>query len=115
MNKNIFQTARGFFKRKAETVNEAGGPAYKLSPKQALAQYAATGCLNSTFYADASEQIERVLELAAEVHPVRERHGAIITLAIARRQQEHRHQDQESEDVSHAGNPAPARDTQTRR
>jgi 60 kDa SS-A/Ro ribonucleoprotein len=40
---------------KANTVNEAGGIAYKLSPKAALAQYAATGCFNHTFYADAGE------------------------------------------------------------
>ena len=32
--------------------------AYKLSPKQALAQYAATGCFNPTFYATADEQLE---------------------------------------------------------
>ena len=32
-------------------LNEAGGSAYALPPKHALAQYAATGCLNSTFYA----------------------------------------------------------------
>lgn len=66
-NKSIFQTARGLFTRKADTTNEAGGRAYKLTPKQALAQYAATGCFNSTFYADAGEQVERVLELATEV------------------------------------------------
>lgn len=68
-NKNIFRSARGWFTRKADTVNEAGGVAYKLSPKQALAQYAATGCFNQTFYADAGEQLERVLELANEVEP----------------------------------------------
>jgi 60 kDa SS-A/Ro ribonucleoprotein len=65
-NKSIFQTARGLFTRKTDTINEAGGPAYKLSPKQALAQYAATGCFNQTFYAAADEQVEKVLELAAE-------------------------------------------------
>ncbi|HXG83022.1 MAG TPA: hypothetical protein VNI84_03250 [Pyrinomonadaceae bacterium] len=55
------------FTPKADAVNEAGGTAYKLSPKQALAQYAATGCFNHTFYADAGEQLEKVLALAGEV------------------------------------------------
>src|SRR5690349_4999682 len=67
VNKNLFQTARGLFTRKADTVNEAGGLAYKLSPKQALAQYAATGCFSHTFYADAGEQIDKVLEIADQV------------------------------------------------
>ena len=69
VNKKIFETARGLFTRKADTVNEAGGLAYKLSPKHALAQYAATGCFNQTFYADADEQLDKVLELAGQVEP----------------------------------------------
>jgi 60 kDa SS-A/Ro ribonucleoprotein len=52
---------------KTDTVNEAGGVAYKLTPKAALAQYAATGCFNQTFYADAGEQLDKVLALANEV------------------------------------------------
>jgi len=67
VNKSLFQTARGLFTRRADTVNEAGGLAYKLSPKQALAQYAATGCFSHTFYADAGEQIDKVLEFADQV------------------------------------------------
>ena len=66
-NKNIFKSIAGLFTPKADVVNEAGGLAYKLSPKQALAQYAATGCFNHTFYADAAEQLENVLALANEV------------------------------------------------
>ena len=66
-NKNLFQTVKGMFTPKADTINEAGGTAYKLSPKQALAQYAATGCFTHTFYADASEQLEKVLALAKEL------------------------------------------------
>jgi 60 kDa SS-A/Ro ribonucleoprotein len=66
-NKNLFQTVRGLFTPKANTINEAGGTAYKLSPKHALAQYAATGCFSQTFYADASEQLDKVLELAREL------------------------------------------------
>ena len=50
-NKNIFQTIAGRLLPQANVLNEAGGSAYALPPKHALAQYAATGCLNSTFYA----------------------------------------------------------------
>ncbi len=66
-NKNLFQTVRGLFTPKTETINEAGGTAYELTPKAALAQYAATGCFSQTFYADASEQLEKVLALAKEL------------------------------------------------
>ena len=66
-NKNLFQTVRGMFAPKTDTINEAGGTAYKLSPKHALAQYAATGCFSNTFYADASEQLEKVLELTKDL------------------------------------------------
>jgi 60 kDa SS-A/Ro ribonucleoprotein len=37
--------------------NEAGGAAYALSAKHALAQFAATGTLNGTFYASAEDQL----------------------------------------------------------
>lgn len=67
MNKSLFQTVRGLFTPKADTLNEAGGTAYNFSPKHALAQYAATGCFSQTFYADASEQLEKVLELTKEL------------------------------------------------
>ncbi|MBX7169384.1 MAG: TROVE domain-containing protein [Pyrinomonadaceae bacterium] len=67
MNKSLFQTVKGLFTPPANTVNEAGGTAYKFSPKHALAQYAATGCFTNTFYADASEQLEKVLELTKEL------------------------------------------------
>src|SRR5215212_2850943 len=65
-NENLFKSIVGIFSPKADTVNNAGGIAYELSPKHALAQYAATGCFNHTFYADASEQLEKVLALANE-------------------------------------------------
>ncbi len=53
----------------ADTINEAGGRAYRNSSKQALAQYASTGCLNSTFYATASEQLDHVLAMCEECEP----------------------------------------------
>ena len=49
--------------------NEAGGPAYLRTPEQALAQLAATGCLNATFYAGAEDQLDRVVDLSGRVAP----------------------------------------------
>ena len=66
-NKNLFQTIAGRFLPRANAQNEAGGIAYQRSALQALAQYASTGCFNGTFYADADEQLERVLQLCADV------------------------------------------------
>jgi len=69
-NKNLFQSVRGRLLPRANVANEAGGLAYALSPEQALAQYAATGCLNGTFYADASLQLAKVIELSRKVDPL---------------------------------------------
>lgn len=66
-NTQLFQSIKGLFVPAADTVNEAGGSAYKMEPQHALAQLAVTGCLNNTFYAGAAEQLEKVLELAAQV------------------------------------------------
>ena len=66
-NKNLFQSLRGGLVPKTDAVNEAGGTAYALSPKQALAQYAMTGCLNATFYASADDQLQKVLAMAQAV------------------------------------------------
>ncbi len=46
-NKALFRSGRGRMTAKADTVNEAGGKAYKLTPQQALAQLAMTGKNNS--------------------------------------------------------------------
>ncbi|QXW89561.1 MULTISPECIES: vWA domain-containing protein [Neisseria] len=62
-NTNLFQSIKNRL-IKTDTYNEAGGIAYTLTPKQQLAQLAATGCLNNTFYADAQSQLDQVLKLA---------------------------------------------------
>ncbi|MFM9925379.1 RNA-binding protein [Variovorax sp. H27-G14] len=69
-NLQLFQTQRGAMQPAADMRNEAGGAAYALSPKHQLAQLAATGCLNNTFYAQAKDQLDAVLALAREVDPV---------------------------------------------
>jgi len=66
-NKALFGFLRGA--RRAETQNHAGGAAYKRSDEQALAQLAATGCLNQTFYLDAETQLETLFDLGHKVEP----------------------------------------------
>lgn len=66
-NKSIFQTLRGALIPVTTTQNDAGGKAYELSPKAALARIAATGCITRTFYCSAETQLDRVLALANEV------------------------------------------------
>lgn len=71
MNKNLFSNKNISKSVKktlpANTKNEAGGIAYKLSDKAALAQYAMTGTLNGTYYASDEEQLKKTLELTAKV------------------------------------------------
>src|SRR6185436_7767639 len=66
-NKNLFKSLAGKLIPATNAINEECAPAYALSPKHQLAQYAATGCLNATFYATAGEQLAKLLELCAEV------------------------------------------------
>ena len=68
-NQTLFATLQGTLLPKANAVNSENAPAYALSPMHALAQYAATGCFSRTFYADAQEQLDKVLELCAAVEP----------------------------------------------
>lgn len=66
-NNNLFHRALGWMLPKTDAANDAQAPAYQLEPAAALAQLAATGCFNSTFYASAETQLSRVLELARQV------------------------------------------------
>lgn len=50
----------------SDTLNLAGGQAYSFSANHQLAQLAATGCLNGTYYADADSQLSKVLELCRQ-------------------------------------------------
>ena len=67
-NKSIFASSKST-KAAADTVNEAGGKAYAFGPEHALAQIAATGCLNRTFYASGEDQLDAVLDLAKKFDP----------------------------------------------
>lgn len=68
-SKSLFKSLVGMLAPESNTRNEAGGIAYDLSAQHKLAQYAATGCLNSTFYASAEQQLEAVLEMCAQNEP----------------------------------------------
>jgi 60 kDa SS-A/Ro ribonucleoprotein len=65
-NKTLFNSATSHLPR-ADVLNEAGGRAYRLPPKHALAQLAATGCFNGTYYATADSHLDTLLALAAKV------------------------------------------------
>ena len=68
-SKTLFKSNRGRSIPAANAVNEAGGIAYKLPPKHALAQYAATGCLTTTYYASAEQQLSTILKLCRSIEP----------------------------------------------
>ncbi len=68
-NKALFKSTVGKLLPTATVVNEAGGVAYAMPPKHMLAQYAATGCLNSTYYASGETQLATVLDLCGKVEP----------------------------------------------
>lgn len=61
-NKKIFASAPKA--AIANAINEAGGRAYAFGPEHALAQYAATGTFERTYYATADEQLVKTLQLA---------------------------------------------------
>src|SRR5919202_4281541 len=66
-NKTLFKSLVGKLVPATDAVNHEFAPAYAFTPKHALAQYAATGCMNTTFYADAAEQLSVVLDLCVTV------------------------------------------------
>lgn len=68
-NVQLFQTLKRRLLPAADAMNHAGGAAYALSKEHILAQYAATGCLNRTFYASAEAQLATVLELSQDIAP----------------------------------------------
>jgi 60 kDa SS-A/Ro ribonucleoprotein len=65
-NTTLFSSIKSLLPR-TDTYNEAGGRAYKLTPKHALAQIAATGCFNGTFYASGESQLDELRKLIGQV------------------------------------------------
>ena len=69
-NKILFHKVVSKLAPHTDALNSEHAPAYAFSARHALAQYAATGCLNDTFYATAEEQLEAVLKLCDAVTPL---------------------------------------------
>jgi 60 kDa SS-A/Ro ribonucleoprotein len=80
-NKMLFSSATSTLPR-AYVRNEAGGLAYQLAPKHALAQLAATGCFNGTYYADAATQLDALRALVDQVDD----NGFLAKLAVYSRE-----------------------------
>ncbi|MDB5972806.1 MAG: RNA-binding protein [Hydrocarboniphaga sp.] len=68
-NIELFKSIAGRLVPPATAINEVGGAAYSREPEAAFALYAATGCLNGTFYAGTETQLAEVLALCAKVSP----------------------------------------------
>jgi hypothetical protein len=68
-NKTLFQSICGALLPATTTRNAEAAWAYAFEPRHALAQYASTGCLNTTFYATDAEQLETVLALCERLEP----------------------------------------------
>jgi 60 kDa SS-A/Ro ribonucleoprotein len=65
-NTSLFSSIKSWLPR-ATATNEAGGAAYRLAPKHALAQIAATGCFNGTYYASGASQLDELRKLIDQV------------------------------------------------
>ena len=66
VNRTLFSGAKSRLPP-AESVNEAGGPAYRYGPRHALAQLAATGCFQGTYYTAAADQLDELKRLIDQV------------------------------------------------
>ncbi|MBB4655175.1 60 kDa SS-A/Ro ribonucleoprotein [Xanthomonas sp. F14] len=82
-NLQLFSSPRGALLPKAAAQNEAGGCAYERTPRGALALYAATGCLNGTYYASADAQLQQMLTLCERVPPAFVAKTAIYARQVA--------------------------------
>ena len=81
MNKNLFKTQHFPV---TDTVNHAGGIAYSMRAKEALAQLVMTGTFNDTFYSSASNLLDEVIKIldSKKVNP-----EFVAKLAIMAREQ----------------------------
>ena len=83
-NKNLFKSLGGKLLPATDAANSERAPAYSFTPRHALAQNAATGCMNSTFYASDREQLAKVFELCESADP-----AFVARLAVYAREQGH--------------------------
>ncbi len=83
-NKALFASQRGRRIAATDARNHEGAPAYAMEPRHLLAQLAVTGTLNRTFYANASQQLDNILDAAQQVDP-----AFVAKTAIYARQRGH--------------------------
>lgn len=69
-NKGLFASAVARLLPHTDSINRAGAPAYAYGPEHKLAQLAATGTLNDTFYGQAETQLADVLDTARACDPM---------------------------------------------
>ena len=81
-NKRMFNTQNAGLPQ-ADTLNEAGGIAYSLPPKQALAQLACTGTFNQTYYTSDEEQLNKLRTILNDI-PVEDYEFVAKTAVYAR-------------------------------
>lgn len=67
VNTTLFQTLKEALLPAATARNAEQAPAYAFNARHQLAQLAATGCLSRTFYANAEDQLDQVVELTKEL------------------------------------------------
>jgi 60 kDa SS-A/Ro ribonucleoprotein len=68
-------------KNPTDTVNLAGGRAYSMPDRHALAQLAATGTLSRTFYATGKDQLDQVTEIVRRLFAADE-HDYVLKTAV---------------------------------
>ncbi len=66
MNTKLFSTNNP----KTNTINRAGGTAYKMEDKEAITQLTLTGTFNGTYYANDSDILKEYKELLPKIDPV---------------------------------------------
>jgi len=69
-NKGLFASTVGRLLPAPNVLNREWAPAYEHGPEHKLAQLAATGTLQDTFYSTAQVQLGEVLEAAQKVEPM---------------------------------------------
>lgn len=70
-NNQLFNSVRGKHAavKKTNTVNNAGGKAYSMKNKHALAQYSVTGMFTDDFYTSSESQLQNAIKLAEKCSP----------------------------------------------
>ncbi len=68
-NKSLFASTPGKMLPRPDCRNREGALSYEYTPEHKLAQYAVSGCFSGTFYADAQQQLDDVMELCGVLAP----------------------------------------------